>query len=247
MVYAKTDFVTKSIIMNTGDSSLSGKNGGIRPGAGRKSKYGEETVVMRIPLSQQSMIKDLLAIDLLNNEIAFTNKISDLAKQFPLTKIEARTKYAIPLVNDLIPASFPSPAADHIQDVIDLNELLIRNETATFFGRIGSDSMINEGFGIGDIAIFDRSIYPIHKDIVLAMIDNDFTLKQLMLCAYDESDCENSHGKPFPRDLKSQQSTPIWFKAANPAYANIYPKPGQQVEIIAVALHSVRTHCKRAR
>jgi DNA polymerase V len=41
-----------------------------------------------------------------------------------------------------VPAGFPSPAADHAQERIDLNKQLIRNKEATYIFRVKGDSMI---------------------------------------------------------------------------------------------------------
>jgi DNA polymerase V len=41
-----------------------------------------------------------------------------------------------------VPAGFPSPAADHTQKRIDLNDHLIRNKEATFIFKVKGDSMV---------------------------------------------------------------------------------------------------------
>ena len=46
-----------------------------------------------------------------------------------------RLRVPLPLVGSVVCAGFPSPADDHIEDVIDLHELLIRNPPATFYVR----------------------------------------------------------------------------------------------------------------
>ena len=46
-----------------------------------------------------------------------------------------RLRVPLPLIGTAVCAGFPSPADDHIEAVIDLNELLIRNPPATFFLR----------------------------------------------------------------------------------------------------------------
>lgn len=224
---------------------ITGKHGGPRPNSGRKHKYAEETTVIRVPVSKKYYVQQLLARTA-SNEIPFDNRKSDLSPTLDLQRVEIRSDVKIPFMDELIVAGFPSPASDHIQDVVDLNDLLIRNKDATFMGRIGSESMLDAGFDIGDIVIIDRSITPVHKDIVIAMIDNDFTMKQLMLCKYDGSDCDDKEyiGKPFPAGQERYQQ-PVWFKAANPAYKNIYPLPGQTIEIIAVVTHNIKKVCRR--
>jgi DNA polymerase V len=78
-----------------------------------------------------------------------------------------------------VPAGFPSPAADHTRKSLDLNEHLIRNKEATFIFRVKGDSMIGIGIYDGDELIVDRSIDPRHGNIVLAVLNNEFTVKRL--------------------------------------------------------------------
>lgn len=76
-------------------------------------------------------------------------------------------------------AGFPSPAADHTQKRIDLNEKLIRNKEATYLFRVKGDSMTGAGIYEGDALLVDRSIDPKHNNIVLAVLNNEFTVKRL--------------------------------------------------------------------
>lgn len=78
-----------------------------------------------------------------------------------------------------VQAGFPSPAADHTQKRIDLNDHLIRNKEATFLFRVKGDSMTGIGIYEGDTLLVDRSIDPRHNAIVLAVINNEFTVKRL--------------------------------------------------------------------
>lgn len=45
---------------------------------------------------------------------------------------QKRTSLKLPLVSASVEAGFPSPADDHLERGIDLNEELIRNPAATF-------------------------------------------------------------------------------------------------------------------
>lgn len=78
-----------------------------------------------------------------------------------------------------VSAGFPSPAADHSQKRIDLNEHLIRNKEATFLFRVRGDSMTGIGIYDGDTLLVDRSIDPRHNSIVLAVLNHEFTVKRL--------------------------------------------------------------------
>ena len=79
----------------------------------------------------------------------------------------------------LIPAGFPSPAADYVQNTIDLHERLIHNTEATFFVRVCGDSMRDAGIVDGAILIVDASRQPCDGDIVVANIDEQYTVKRL--------------------------------------------------------------------
>ena len=76
-------------------------------------------------------------------------------------------------------AGFPSPAADHSQKRVDLNEHLIRNKEATFLFRVRGDSMTGIGIYEVDTLLVDRSIDPRHNAIVLAVLNNEFAIKRL--------------------------------------------------------------------
>lgn len=78
-----------------------------------------------------------------------------------------------------VTAGFPSPAADHTHKRIDLNDHLIRNKEATFLFRVKGDSMSGIGIYEGDTLVVDRSAEPKHNSIVLAILNNEFTVKRL--------------------------------------------------------------------
>ena len=80
-----------------------------------------------------------------------------------------------------IKAGFPSPADDYTHDSIDFNRDLIRNPDATFYGRVDGDSMIDAGICDGDTAVIDRSVEAQDGDVVVAFVNNEFTIKYLDL------------------------------------------------------------------
>ena len=241
------------------------KRGGMRPSAGRKPQYDEPTAVIRVPVSKKQLVKDFLRNGLVHavqgnavgdargvsanqrTVIAFPDPQQDLSSELALTRVKVLTHYQIPVAQELIPAGFPSPAEDHIEDVLDLNEHLIRNKSATFVGRVGSLSMQGAGFDKDDEILIDRSIEARHKDIVIAMIDNKFTMKRLMLCEYDDDDdCDSPRNRDKSlSDSLSEFDQPIWFKAENPEFSNIYPQAGQTVTIIGVVTYNIKKVFKR--
>lgn len=86
-----------------------------------------------------------------------------------------------PVFDAQVPAGFPSPAADYEEGRLDLNKYLIKNPVATFFVRVTGDSMIGAGIHSGDLLIVDRSIEPKNKNIVIAVINGELTVKRIKI------------------------------------------------------------------
>ena len=78
-------------------------------------------------------------------------------------------------------AGFPSPAEDHLDIALDLNEHLIKHPAATFYIYAQGNSMQESGIYDGDIMVVDRSIEASSGDIVIASISGEFTVKHLLI------------------------------------------------------------------
>ncbi|MEO9279233.1 translesion error-prone DNA polymerase V autoproteolytic subunit [Acinetobacter sp. WA-87] len=134
-----------------------------------------------------------------------------LCEVLSIKQVIPSTRMLVPYALEKINAGFPSPAQDYIDKALDMNEHLIKNETATFIVKVASLSMLNAGIDIDDELIVDRSLDAKHGDIVVALIDNEFTVKRLMI---DE--------------------TGQWLKAENPDYKDIHLLDGQELLIWGV-------------
>ena len=86
----------------------------------------------------------------------------------------------LPLSSDKVNAGFPSPAENYVEGKLDLNQLLIKNPPATFLVKVSGDSMTGAGIYPNDILVVDRSLEVKSKDIVIAVIDREFTVKRLI-------------------------------------------------------------------
>ena len=84
-----------------------------------------------------------------------------------------------PLLATPVPAGFPSPADDDVEQRLSLDEHLIRNAAATFLVRVQGDSLIAAGIHDGDLLVVDRSAPPTDGSIVVAVIQGAFALKQI--------------------------------------------------------------------
>ena len=87
----------------------------------------------------------------------------------------------IPIAVSVVPAGFPSPAEDLVLDELDLNEHLIKHPAATFFVRVGGESMENAGIYDKDILVVDRSLTPKNGQVVVAAINGELTVKRLVI------------------------------------------------------------------
>lgn len=85
----------------------------------------------------------------------------------------------IPFVQVAVPAGFPSPAMDYLEERIDLNKELIRHPLSTFIVECAGDSMINAFIPPKAKLVVDRSITAGNGDIVLAVLNGEFTVKYL--------------------------------------------------------------------
>jgi DNA polymerase V len=76
-----------------------------------------------------------------------------------------------------VPAGFPSPASDYMEEDIDLNLYLRPRPHSTFLVRVCGDSMINAHIPPGSLVVVDRAITPVHNAIVIATVDGENTIK----------------------------------------------------------------------
>lgn len=151
--------------------------------------------------------------------LKLVNALTDVAS---IKLVTPSTHLSIPLAIEKVSAGFPSPAQDYIDRSLDMNEHLIKNETATFIVRVASLSMLNAGIDIDDELIVDRSLDAKHNDIVVALIDNDFTVKRLMI------------------------EEKRWLKAENPDYADIHLQEGQELIIWGVVTYILKNTRKKS-
>lgn len=146
------------------NSRLHGRRCG---GAGRPR--GEETKVVRLPIPVARLAQRFAAGTISAREL---NGFLD---------VEAVTHMTVPLMGSSASCGFPSPADDYIDRALEFNELIIRNPPATFAVVAKGDSMIKVGLFPTDVVVVDRSLTAVHESIVLALLDNEFTIKRLWL------------------------------------------------------------------
>jgi repressor LexA len=126
---------------------------------------------------------------------------SDGGKLIPTTKL-----YGLRVLGT-VQAGFPTDAdeADE-EDTMSLDEHLIDHPSATYLLAVSGDSMKDAGIIEGDMVIVDRNKKPNIGDIVIAHIDNEWTMKYLM-----------------------EKRRQLFLRAANEQYPDIHPEDELQI------------------
>ena len=94
-----------------------------------------------------------------------------------------------------------SPAEEELIDTINLDQYLVRNPEATYLLTVKGDSMIDAGIHPGDIVLVEKGNTPKKNDIIIAQVDNEWTMKY------------------FGKDKKG-----VYLEPANSKYKRIRPK-----------------------
>jgi len=119
---------------------------------------------------------------------------------------------SIPLIGH-VAAGFPILAEENVERYIPIPRHLIRSEGRYYALRVHGDSMINAGILENDLVIVKAMNSAHHNDIVVALINDEVTVKRLV--------------------MKGSQS---YLKAENPAYQDIFPQESWSVQGKVVGL-----------
>ncbi len=142
--------------------------------------------------------------------------------QIPMDLAREPASLELRLLAHRISAGFPSPASDYVEEGLDLNTYLVRNKPATFLFTVKGDSMIGASIEEGDKVVVDRSLTPRHDDVVVAVVDGEYTLKRLY-----------------------QHGNRIELHAENPAYLPITFRGGTELQVWGVVVGVVRRYSTR--
>ena len=116
-----------------------------------------------------------------------------------------------------VPAGTPISADADIHEQISIDRFLIDQPAKTVLIRVKGDSMVDAGIHHGDLAVVERKTEASQGDIVVAVVDDEFTLKTLA------------------RDKDGYHLLP-----ANPNYSVI--RPNGKLEIFGVLVGLVRRY-----
>ena len=77
----------------------------------------------------------------------------------------------------VVEAGFPTSAEEELIDTMSLDEYLVPNKESTYLLKVKGDSMIDAGILPGDLVVVERGKTPRPNDIVIAEIDEEYTMK----------------------------------------------------------------------
>jgi DNA polymerase V len=122
----------------------------------------------------------------------------------------------LPLALARVPAGFPSPAEDYLEQSLDIARYLVKRPKTTFFMRVEGDSMTGAGINDGDLLVIDRAEAARDRSIVAARIGEEFCVKQLRIV----------EGR-------------FWLYPANDRYQPIEIGEGDDAEVWGVVTHAI--------
>ena len=123
--------------------------------------------------------------------------------------------FARPIAESPVRAGLPETVDDGQADALTLDDYLIERPSQTVLVRVKGDSMTDAGIFDGDLVVVEKRPAAQRGDIVVAIVDNQFTLKRL----------EQEQGR-------------FVLKAENKAYPLI--RPEDTLEIFGVMVGLVR-------
>ncbi len=113
-----------------------------------------------------------------------------------------------------VQAGFPTATEDVDSSLMSLDDFLIERKQSTYMLEVVGESMKDAGILEGDLVLVERNRTAKRGDIVLALVDNEYTLKYL----------ETENGKPV-------------LVPANKAFKKIYPDPNKlRIEAVLKAV-----------
>ncbi len=113
----------------------------------------------------------------------------------------------------LVEAGFPGPAEEELLDIMDFDEYLTPNKEASYLLKVKGDSMIDAGIHPGDMVIAERRATYKPGQIVIANIDNEYTMKYLR-----------------------KKAGSYFLEPANQKYKPIYPRESFRIEAVVTAV-----------
>lgn len=146
-------------------------------------------------------------------------KLEGFLEATPEKRLKPGQRFFDRIIFESVRAGMPHPVTDPQPDTVAIDQYLVEHPSRTVLVTVKGDSMIDAGIHEGDIAVVEKRPAANVGDIVIAIVDNEFTLKYL----------EREKGE-------------FILRPANPAYPVIRPKG--QLEIFGVVKGLIRKYAR---
>ncbi|HEY6094106.1 MAG TPA: LexA family transcriptional regulator [Gallionellaceae bacterium] len=106
-------------------------------------------------------------------------KLLGYLESTPEKRLKPGRRFFERAIFDSVRAGLPSPAGDVRHDTITIDEYLVSQPSSTVLVNVKGDSMIDAGIMPGDTVVVEKRNMANVGDLVIAIVDNEFTLKTL--------------------------------------------------------------------
>lgn len=106
-------------------------------------------------------------------------KAERFLKSTPDRRLKPGDRFFERSIAESVQAGSPNPVFDAVPDVLGIDDYLVRSPSRTVIIRVKGDSMIDAGIHAGDLVVVEKRGTASVGDIVVAIVENEFTLKRL--------------------------------------------------------------------
>ena len=146
-------------------------------------------------------------------EMALRLKAAGFLESAPDRRLKPGKRFFERALADSVRAGLPSPATDMQPEGLSIDNYLVGKPSRTILITVKGDSMIDAGIHPGDHVVVEKRVAATPGDIVVAIVDNEFTLKRL-----------------------AREKGRLVLKPENKAYPTIRPKDDAEIYGVVVGL-----------
>lgn len=144
-------------------------------------------------------------------------KLQGYLESTPEKRLKPSPRFFERAIYDSVRAGMPTPAHDDQHDTLTIDRYLVNRPSQTVLITVKGDSMIDSGIHDGDVVVVEKNANAGVGDMVVAIVDNEFTLKHL-----------------------DREKNAWILRPANPAYPVIRPKG--QLELFGLVVGMCRKY-----
>jgi SOS regulatory protein LexA len=131
----------------------------------------------RLPSYQE--LCDLFGFASKKTAFALAKKLIDagIIEKDSSGKLLPKRLFAVLPFYGAVKAGYPSAAEEHLFETMSFDTYLVNKPEHSFVLRVSGDSMIDAGINEGDLVIIEKDKQAKDGDVVVALVDGEYTLK----------------------------------------------------------------------